>query len=132
VGESRWERVDRAFAAMVPDFAREATEGERAVLLVKTAKDESAVIVKTGVDALAEVHTIAMGLLVAWKRAHDGEVKRRSEQERSEQERARGLMRLIVRAWREEAGGQKHAHREGPRTGVSRVETHAPSRMPTD
>ena len=68
-------------AAMVPDFAREISEDERAV------------VVKAVTKALAEVHTIAAGLLAAWRGAHDGEVKRRSDQER-----ARGLMRLIARA----------------------------------
>jgi hypothetical protein len=64
-------------------------------------------------------------MLGAWKRAHAGEVKRRNGQER-----ARGLMKLILRAWREEADGRKARSLRGAKDW--RVEEHAPSRIPTD
>ena len=78
---SEWESVDRVLAAMVPDFSRDETEGDR--------KD----LVKAVTGSLVQVHILAGGMLGAWKREHDGEVKRRNAQER-----ARGLMKLIVRA----------------------------------
>jgi hypothetical protein len=110
---SEWESVDRVLAAMVPDFSRDETEGDR--------KD----LVKAVTGALVQVHILAGGTLGAWKRAHDGEVKRRNGQER-----ARGLMKLIVRAWREETDGRKARSLRGAKDW--NIDTHAPSRMPTD
>ena len=108
-----WESADRVLAAMVPDFARDATEGKRAGL------------VKAVIGSLGEVHLVAAGMLGAWKRTHAAEIKRRDSQER-----ARGLMRLIVRAWREETDGRKARSLRGAKD--NRIEMHAPSRMPTD
>ena len=51
---------------MVPDFARDATGGERAGL------------VKAVIDSLGEVHLVAAGTLGAWKRAPAGGIKRKA------------------------------------------------------
>ena len=56
--EEGWESADRVLAAMVPDFAREAPQEERAIMIAAVIKE------------LTEVHTIAAGLLGSWKRAH--------------------------------------------------------------
>jgi hypothetical protein len=108
-----WENVDQVLAAMVPDFARNENEKDRKY------------IVKAVTGSLVEVHLLAEGMLGAWKRAHAGEVKRRNNQER-----ARGLMKLIVRAWREETDGRKARSLRGAKDWD--IKTHAQSQMPTD
>lgn len=112
--EGGWESLDCIFSAMVPDFARE--EGTQ---------DERAVLVAAVIRTLQPVHTIAAGILAAWKKAHDGEVRRRQDQER-----ARGTMRLIVRAWREQTDGRKAMSLRGAKDW--NIERHAPCRVPTD
>ena len=111
--EEGWESLDCIFSAMVPDFAREGSHDERAVLV--------AAVIRT----LQPVHTIAAGIIAAWKKAHDGEVRRRQDQER-----ARGTMRTIMRAWREETDGRKAMSLRGAKDW--NIERHAPCRMPTD
>ncbi len=94
--------MDQVLAAMVPDFAREGSEEERDG------------IVKAVTSSLIEVHVIAGGVLGAWKQAHAEEVERRNGQER-----ARGLVKLVVRAWREEPDGRKPRSLRGAiRTGT--------------
>ena len=110
---SEWESVDLVLSAMVPDFAREEKEVDRAGF------------VKDVISSLAEVHIMAAGILGGWKRSHQGEIKRRSNQERS-----RGILRLILRAWREETDGRKAQSLRGAKDWG--MEEHAPSRMPND
>ena len=50
------------------------------------------------VEALQRVHGRAESAVQAWQVAHRHEIERRREQERH-----RGLLRTVVRAWREEA-----------------------------
>ena len=81
------------FAACVPDFAREeSTPAERRELIQDV------------VAALQTVHGRAVSAVQAWQAAHRHEIERRRDQER-----CRELMRLVVRAWREEADGGMHA-----------------------
>lgn len=90
--EDQWGQVDRVLAACVPDFAREeSTPAERRELIQDV------------VAALQTVHGRAVSAVQAWQAAHRHEIERRRDQER-----CRELMRLLVRAWREEADG-RHA-----------------------
>ena len=76
----------------MPDFAREeSTPAERRELIQDV------------VAALQTVHGRAVSAVQAWQAAHRHEIERRRDQER-----CRELMRLVVRAWREEADG-RHA-----------------------
>ena len=85
--------MEAVLTAMVPEFAREeSSEAERRVLLIAVG------------DAMEEVHARAEEALGAWKVEFAGEVGRRKEQEIN-----RSLLRVIVRAWREEADGRRAA-----------------------
>ena len=89
--ESQWQHVNDVLAAFVPDFARaESTEGQRREMI-----DEV-------LEALLVVHGRAASLVQSWRQKHKYELERRQQQER-----CRGLMRTIVRAWWEEADGRK-------------------------
>eukprot|EP00964_Phaeocystis_antarctica_P056583 scaffold33393_cov62-Phaeocystis_antarctica.AAC.1 len=90
--EPQWQHVDDVLAAFVPDFARgaEGVEGQRREMI-----DEV-------VEALLVVHGRAASLVQSWTQKHRYELERRLQQER-----CRGLMRVVVRVWREEADGRK-------------------------
>ena len=77
-------------AAFVPDFGREQSDAERGELI------------KAVVQALTVLHGRAAGTVQAWQGAHRHELERRRNQEKY-----RGLLRTVVRAWREEADGRK-------------------------
>ncbi len=64
-------------------------------------------------------------MLEAWREDSAGEVEGRSGQER-----ARGLMKLVVMAWREETDGRKARSLRGATDWG--IQAHAPSRTPTD
>ena len=88
--DAQWAHVDDVLAAFVPDFARAgSTEAERAGL------------VKAVVEAITLVHRRAADLVRVWQRTHRRELDRRRDQERF-----RGLLRVVVRAWREVADGR--------------------------
>ena len=53
-------------------------------------------------QALTVLHGRAAGTVQAWQGAHRHELERRRNQEKY-----RGLLRTVVRAWREEADGRK-------------------------
>ena len=53
------------------------------------------------VEALLVVHERAASLVQSWTLRHRHELERRRQQEK-----CRGLMRLVLRAWREEADGR--------------------------
>ena len=90
--EAQWRHVDDVLAAFVPDFARtDSTPAERRAL------------VKDVVSALQTVHGRAAGVVRDWQAAHRIELERRRDQEKY-----RGLLRTVVRAWREESDG-RHA-----------------------
>ena len=59
-------------------------------------------MIKEVVACLQAVHGRAAGAVEEWQKAH-----RRALERRREQERYRGLLRTVVRAWREEADGRK-------------------------
>ena len=89
--EPQWQHVDDVLAAFVPDFARaEGVEGQRREMI-----DEV-------VEALLVVHGRAASLVQSWTQKHRYELERRLQQERR-----RGLTRVVVRAWREEVDGRK-------------------------
>ena len=89
--DAQWAHVDSVLAAFLPDFARElSTEAER--------RD----MIKEVVGALLVVHGRAASLVGSWKQTHRHELERRRQQER-----CRGLMRTVMRAWREEADGRR-------------------------
>ena len=102
-------------AAFVPDFGREQSEAERGELI------------KAVVQALTILHGRAAGTVQAWQGAHRHELERRRNQEKY-----RGLLRTVVRAWREEADGRKAKTLRSValRPGVERG-AH-PARMDTD
>ena len=90
--EAQWRHVDDVLAAFVPDFERtDSTPAERRAL------------VKDVVSALQTVHGRAAGVVRDWQAAHRIELERRRDQEKY-----RGLLRTVVRAWREESDG-RHA-----------------------
>ena len=88
--EERWRQVDAVLAAFVPDLAR---EGSTPV--------ERKEIIWDVVLALQTVHGRAESAVQAWQATHRHELERRREQERY-----RGLLRTVMRAWREEADGR--------------------------
>ena len=91
LSDVQWAHVDSVLAAFVPDFAR-------AYSTVEERRD----MINEVVEALLVVHKRAASLVEAWQRTHCHELERRRQQER-----CRGLMRTVVRAWREEADGRK-------------------------
>ena len=113
--KSQWRHVDDVLAAFVPDFGREQSEAERGELI------------KAVVQALTVLHGRAAGTVQAWQGAHRHELERRRNQEKY-----RGLLRTVVRAWREEADGRKAKTLRSAalRPGVERG-AH-PARMDTD
>ena len=88
--DERWRQVDAVLAAFVPDLAR---EGSTPV--------ERKEIIWDVVLALQTVHGRAESAVQAWQATHRHELERRREQERY-----RGLLRTVMRAWREEADGR--------------------------
>ena len=88
--EARWKQVDAVLAAFVPDFAREGS--------TPAARKE---LIQAVVEALQRVHGRAAGAVREWQAAHRHELERRRDQERF-----RGLLRTVVRAWREQADGR--------------------------
>ena len=115
LSEAQWRHVDDVLAAFVPDFGREQSEAERGELI------------KAVVQALTVLHGRAAGTVQAWQGAHRHELERRRNQEKY-----RGLLRTVVRAWREEADGRKAKTLRSValRPGVERG-AH-PARMDTD
>ena len=88
--EARWKQVDAVLAAFVPDFAREGS--------TPAARRE---LIQAVVEALQRVHGRAAGAVREWQAAHRHELERRRDQERF-----RGLLRTVMRAWREQADGR--------------------------
>ena len=88
--EARWKQVDAVLAAFVPDFAREGS--------TPAARKE---LIQAVVEALQRVHGRAEGAVREWQAAQRHELERRRDQERF-----RGLLRTVVRAWREQADGR--------------------------
>ena len=88
--DAQWQHVDDVLAAFLPDFGRADQESQRGDMI------------KEVVACLQAVHGRAAGAVEEWQRTH-----RRALERRREQERYRGLLRTVVRAWREEADGRK-------------------------
>ena len=85
-------------------------------------------MIKEVVACLQAVHGRAAGAVEEWQKAH-----RRALERRREQERYRGLLRTVVRAWREEADGRKAMSlRVALPRGVNVQAGAHPSRMDTD
>ena len=93
LSEAQWRHVDDVLAAFVPDFGREQSEAERGELI------------KAVVQALTIFHGRAAGMVQAWQGAHRHELERRRAQEKY-----RGLLRTVVRAWREERSAVPGEH----------------------
>ena len=87
----QWQHVDDVLAAFLPDFAR-----------TESTADQRREMIHEVVEALLVVHGRAASLVQSWRQTHKNELERRQQQEKY-----RGLMRTIVRAWREEADGRK-------------------------
>ena len=91
LNEAQWQHVDDVLAAFLPDFAR-----------TESTADQRREMIHEVVEALLVVHGRAASLVQSWRQTHKNELERRQQQEKY-----RGLMRTIVRAWREEADGRK-------------------------
>ena len=89
--EAQWKHVDDVLAAFLPDFAR-----------TESTADQRREMINEVVEALLVVHGRAASLVQSWRQTHKYELERRQQQEKY-----RGLMRTVVRAWREEADGRK-------------------------
>ena len=114
LSEQQWEHVDRILSAFLPDIARTHSDAK-----------ERRAIIDDVVYALIEVTDRAAQMVQEWQRATRWEVDRRAEQERK-----RGLLRVIVRAWREVADGQRA---RSLRSATDRgIHAHVHGRMPTD
>ena len=91
LNEAQWQHVDDVLAAFLPDFAR-----------TESTADQRREMINEVVEALLVVHGRAASLVQSWRQKHKYELERRQQQEKY-----RGLMRTVVRAWREEADGRK-------------------------
>ena len=93
VTADEWAQIHDVLAAKIPDVNR--TDGDEG--------DGTAVIGELG-KQVTYVQNVARGLVEQWISKHTFEVRRREEQERY-----RGVMRVIMRAWREQADGRPAA-----------------------